>query len=310
MISNTLYKSNCSLNLWGHNNKFNFLRKLYISKKLPKILMLTGKKGIGKSTLITHLLNFIFDEENYDLNNLSISANSLFFKKYLDNTFSNTIYLSGDDFKNVKIDDIRNLKSQLTKSSLLNRKRFIVLDDIELFNKSSLNGLLKLIEEPSDSNNFILINNKTKPLLETIYSRSLEIKINLPNLSRIKIIDLLVKDKNLDVLIDYENISLTPGNFLIFNNILFNNKINIDDDYLVNLEKILKIYKKNKDINLINLIILLTDYYFYNLKMKNYNIENIVENKLFITNSINNLITYNLNQNSFLNAINRKLSNE
>ena len=37
--------------------------------------------------------------------------------------------------------------------------------------------LLKIIEEPSKKNYFILINNKSKPILDTIKSRSLEIKI-------------------------------------------------------------------------------------------------------------------------------------
>ena len=38
---------------------------------------------------------------------------------------------------------------------------------------------LKIIEEPTKNNYFIFINNKTKPILETIKSRSLELKIIL-----------------------------------------------------------------------------------------------------------------------------------
>ena len=56
-------------------------------------------------------------------------------------------------------------------------KRFVILDDVEIFNKSSLNALLKIIEEPNKNIHFILINNKSNSLLETIRSRSLEIKI-------------------------------------------------------------------------------------------------------------------------------------
>ena len=58
------------------------------------------------------------------------------------------------------------------------------------------------------------------------------------------------------------------------------------------------------------MILFLTDYHFYNLKEKrNYNIEKIIENKSFVISSINKFITYNLNQNSLINAINNKLSN-
>ena len=71
---------------------------------------------------------------------------------------------------NVKIEDIRELKKKIFKTTLTNKKRFIILDDVELFNKNSLNALLKLIEEPSSINNFILINNKSNKLLNTIKS--------------------------------------------------------------------------------------------------------------------------------------------
>ena len=49
--------------------------------------------------------------------------------------------------------------------------RFIIFDDIEKININSINSLLKIIEEPTIKNYFILINNKSKPLLETIRSR-------------------------------------------------------------------------------------------------------------------------------------------
>ena len=46
--------------------KFYFLSSLYLKDKLPKVLMLSGSKGVGKSTLINHLLFSIFDERNYN----------------------------------------------------------------------------------------------------------------------------------------------------------------------------------------------------------------------------------------------------
>jgi len=272
--------------------------------------MITGKKGIGKFTLINHFLNYIYDKDNYDLKNKSINNQTQFYKQYLNNIFSDIIYLSGDNFKNVKIDDIRDLKSKILKTNISEKERFIILDDIELFNVNSLNALLKIIEEPTSKNYFVLINNKTKTLMETIYSRSLEIKILLSNETRIKVIESLIKKNNLEVFIDFNSSNLTPGNFLSFNKICEENKINVDGEILQNLEILLNLYKKTKNINLINMILFLTDYHFYNLKEKrNDNIEKIIENKSFVISSINKFITYNLNQNSLINAISNKLSN-
>ena len=57
-------------------------------------------------------------------------------------------------------------------------------------------------------------------------------------------------------------------------------------------------------------VLFLTDYHFHNLKeIKFENIEKVVENKSFEIKNINKFISYNLNQNSLINAINDKLSN-
>ncbi len=310
MIVNEYNDPKNSLVLFGLGNELDSLIQLYNSKKLPRVLMLTGKKGIGKFTLINHFLTYIYDRDNYDLKNKSINNQTQFYKQYLNNIFSNIIYLPGDNFKNVKIDDIRDLKSTILKTTISEKERFIILDDIELFNTNSLNALLKIIEEPESNNYFVLINNKTKPLIETIHSRSLEIKILLNNETRIKVIESLIQKNNLEIFIDFNFSKLTPGNFLSFNKICKENKINVNEDFLKNLEILLNLYKKNKNINLINMILFLTDYHFYNLQeKKNNNIEKVVEDRSFVISNINKFITYNLNKNSLINAINSRLFN-
>ena len=295
--------------LFELEKNLNFLINLYNRKRLPKILMLSGDKGVGKFTLINHFLNYVFDNQ-YNQQKKTINKDSIIYKEYLNNIFPNIIYLQGSNYKNIKIDDIRSLKSQLIKSTLLKKDRFIVLDDVELFNVNSLNALLKVIEEPGFNDFFILINNKTKSLLETIHSRSIEIKILLSNKERLRIINLLIKKNNLKVFIDFENYYLTPGNFLSFNNICEENKIDINEYFLTNLETLLNSYKKKKSMNIINFILFLTDIYFKKIQKTNYyNIDKIADDRSYIISNINKLVTFNLNHNSLINAINERLSN-
>tara|TARA_B100000963_G_scaffold361308_1_gene396080 strand:+ start:2120 stop:3055 length:936 start_codon:yes stop_codon:yes gene_type:complete len=311
MIANEYINPKNSLVLYELREKLDFLLNLYNSNKLPKVLMISGKKGSGKFTLVSHFLVNVFDQDNYDIKNNTILANSTFYKQYADEIFPNIIHLSGDNFKNIKVDDIRDLKSTILKTTMSKKERFIILDDIELFNHNSLNALLKVIEEPSSNNHFILINNQTKPLIKTINSRSLELKIILDQKTRIQIINSLIKKNDLKVRFNFDYLNLTPGNFLRFNKICEENEININDNFLKNTQLLLNLYKKNKDLNLINMILLLTDIYFYNLREKNLkNIDKIVEDKDFVISNINKFLTYNLNQNSLLNAISNKLSNE
>ena len=272
--------------------------------------MLSGKKGIGKSTLINHFITYVYDHSNYDLKNNIINNQTTFYKQYLNNTFLDVIYLEGSSYKSVKIDDIRNIKSTLLKSSLSEKNRFVILNDVELFNTNSLNALLKIIEEPSANNFFILINNQTKPLIRTIHSRSIEVKISLSNFKRESIIKTLIKKRNIETHLDYKTPDLTPGNYLLFNDICIKNSIDINDDYAEVLKKLLFLYKKNKELNVINFILFLTDCYFYKLyKNKDSSLDKIYDNKTYVINNINKFVTYNLNQNSLINSINNKLSN-
>ena len=126
-------------NLFGLKDKFLFFNKLINIPNAPKVLMFTGTKGLGKFTLINHLIHSYFDKKNYDINNNIINDKSLFHKNLINNLIPNLYYLNGSNFKNVKIDDVRNLKKDLYKSQLSNDRRFVILDDIESFNSNSLN---------------------------------------------------------------------------------------------------------------------------------------------------------------------------
>ena len=298
------------LNLLGLDEKFNFFIKLYNLKKFPKVLMLTGKKGIGKYTLINHFLTYVFDKDNYDSKNKIINNLTDFYKQYSNNIFPNIIYLSGNSFNTIKVDDIRKLKSTILKSTMSNRERFVVLDDIELFNLNSLNALLKIIEEPAINNYFILINNKTKPLIETISSRTLEIRVTLTNTKRVEIIDALINKYNLQPCIDYNTSNLTPGDFIFFNNICQVNDISIDGDFIKNLKILLDLYKKDKNVSLINMILFLTNNYFYKYRNNKDTILKNIENKNFVINNVNKFLSFNLNQTALINAINNKLQYE
>ena len=75
--------------MFGLEENFNFLSSLYSKDKLPKVLMLSGLKGTGKSTLINHLLFSIFDGQNYNRSKHSLSDASVFYKKFREGIFQN-----------------------------------------------------------------------------------------------------------------------------------------------------------------------------------------------------------------------------
>ena len=305
------FNSKNSLNLFSLFENFNFLKKLYIKKKLPKVLMLSGKKGSGKATIINHLMFFIFDNNNYNKETCELDLNSFFYNQFINDLFSNIIYVSGTDFKNTKIDNIRSLKKKIYQSSISEKPRFIIFNDVELFSNNSLNALLKIIEEPTKNNYFILINNKSKSLIETINSRCLDIKVILKEKNRQDIIESLTKKFSINLVIDPKTCMLTPGQFIKLNYIYDKNKILPDEDFLKNLTILLNLYKKEKNPIFIDTILFLTDDYFNKLKSNNNFVsDKILESKSFIFESINKFFLYNLNQNALLNHIKNKIKYE
>ena len=123
MKSIEIFNPKQSLNLFGLQKHFEFLISLYKTKKFPKVLLLSGAKGIGKSTLVNHFLHYVYDEKNYDLNMCQINSDTNFHKLFIQNLYPNLIYLSGFEFTNVKIADIITLKKKnFSKNNCFKRK--------------------------------------------------------------------------------------------------------------------------------------------------------------------------------------------
>tara|TARA_B100001121_G_scaffold99485_1_gene88081 strand:+ start:1754 stop:2683 length:930 start_codon:yes stop_codon:yes gene_type:complete len=300
MILSKYFNPKETLILYGYEKYFDFFKELIDKDKLPKVTMLTGEKGIGKSTFVNHLMHYYYDRKNYNQENLSICGNTIFHANFKNNTFPNIYFLNINNFKNIKVDDVRKLKQNLLKTSVINQSRFVILDDVETFNLSSLNALLKIIEEPSKNTHFILINNKSKSLIETIKSRSLEIKITFNNNQKIKILSSLILLFKQHELINKDLLSTSPGNFLRFNH-MFNEKLNIENSLVNNIKIILNLYKKEKDIFFKELLIFVTEYYLQKYRLeKKYNNKKYIEKRSNLLKYINEFFLFNLNQNTLL----------
>jgi len=296
-----------TLVLKGLDNYFDELIRLYNKNNLPKVTLLSGKKGSGKLTLINHFIQYCFDKESYDLEKKSIKSNSIIFNKRLNNIFPNVMIVKNEWPNKVKIDDIRIVKQTLLKSTFDEKPRFIIFDDVELMNNNCANALLKIIEEPSINNFFVLINNNQTKLLETIASRCLINKIFINNSERIKTIEYLINFYNLEVVVDYLNSDITPGNFLRYNFISLNNEITNDLDFITKIHILLKSYKKDKNRDNISFAIFLTDQFFFKLALVNQNkIDILSKNKIKTMNALNDFATYNLNLNAVIESISEK----
>jgi len=246
---------------------FDEMVRLFEMGLFPKVFLLNGNKGIGKFTLILHFLNYIFsknEKTNYNVEKKQINIQSNFYNSILNQTCPDVIFLKAEEGKNIKIEDIRNLKSILSRSSLSKNPRFIVIDEVEFLNVNSANALLQILEEPSENNFFLLTNNQQVDLIETISSRCLKSNIFLNQVQRKKVINYFVENKKTNFLIDI-TLDLTPGLLLKYNNVYKKYKIEHNENIYLKVNKLLNAYKKTKDKALVNMVFFFIDNFFFQL---------------------------------------------
>ena len=248
------------IRLFSHKEQFENLKNLYSKKKMPNKILFSGEKGIGKCTLAYHVINYILslgEENSYDDKNLLINSENRSFKLIQNKSNPNFILIDVSiDKKNIDIDQIRNLIVSLNKSSFNDKPRIVLIDNIELLNLNSVNALLKILEEPNDNINFILINNNKK-ILPTLKSRCLNFKIQLNFDQSIDTINKILNNNIFDLLnIDLINYYNTPGQLL--------NLINLQNQFDLNL----------KEMNLKDLI-------FFIIKNKHYKKDFIINELIY-----------------------------
>ena len=308
-------KPSVNTKLYGMKHFFNEISSLYNQKKMPTKILLSGKKGLGKSTLAYHIINYILstgEEFKYNCSNFIINENNRAFKLLQNNSHPN-FYLIDllNNKKNIDVAQIREMITYTHKSTFNNLARFILIDNIENLNKNSINALLKVIEEPNDNVFFILINNSDRNILPTLKSRCLTFKINFTFDESINISNQILGKNVLDIinhdLINYYN---TPGEIINLVNFSKENDIDLEHYTLINFLNLLidnGYYKKNKVVKilLINFIELffLKEYKLSNAKVSLLNFYHIFINK------IHNTEKFNLDEESLFLEFKSKLLN-
>ena len=246
-------KSNNQTSLLGYDDLFFKIVKLFDNKKLPNKILLSGSKGIGKSTFAYHLANYIlskYEEFPYDLNSFNINSFNKSFNLVKNNSHPNFFLIDlAEDKKVIEISQVREMINYSNKSTFNNREKIILIDNAEFLNANSSNALLKIIEEPNDRTIFILVFDSNKKILDTIKSRCISFNLSLSFRESIDITNKIINDDINDLinpeLINYYN---TIGDFI--NLINFSKNLNLDI-YKLNLRDFLnniidnKAYKKD-----------------------------------------------------------------
>ena len=131
-------------------------------------------------------------------------------------------------------------------------------------------------------------------------SRSIEFVFFLNNTTKSDIISKLLLDYNIEDKIDIKNSRLTPGNYIKYNKFILEDKIDINDDLITNLEKLFKLNKLKKDKDYLNFAIHLIDQYYFNLSKNISNVNYLNDKRINIIRKIHDSNKLNLNHTNLL----------
>ena len=296
-------------------DNFKELVNLSIKNNLPNKLLFSGNKGIGKSTFAFHLINYLFsqDEEgSYNLEDNEININNKSFKLVSNNTHPNLLLIDSTDKKFIEISKVREILNFSSKTSFSNKKKIVLVNNVEKMNINSSNALLKILEEPSTNLFFILIHSSNKKLISTINSRCIKFNFFITESEKEKIINNVIdNDFYKGLSSDFKIKYLSPKFYIDLYDFINTEKIQLNDldiNFLLNYIFNKRNYLKN-DFIIENLQILI-ELFFYNKILSRINFESDFKSFKHAMNKINNMNKFNLDKDSSLLEIKNIIANE
>jgi DNA polymerase III subunit gamma/tau len=156
--------------LIGQEAMVRTLRNAFASGRIAQAYMLTGVRGVGKTTtarLIARALNY--DAPGVEGPTLDMSEEGAHCRAILESRHLDVVEM--DAASHTGIDDIRELIDSAHYKPNIARYKVYILDEVHMLSKPAFAGLLKTLEEPPEHVKFIFATTEVRKVPVTVLSR-------------------------------------------------------------------------------------------------------------------------------------------
>jgi len=158
----------------GNRQTIEFLKNVFLSKRIPGTFLFYGKEGIGKRLVAKNLAKAINCLKN---DNMKPCDECVSCRKIETANHPDIFWIYPEAGKEViKIEQIRDLKEKIYLKKSEARKKVFIIDNAESLSIEAANACLKILEEPPQDSLIILVSTDLKRMLPTIISRCYKIK--------------------------------------------------------------------------------------------------------------------------------------
>jgi DNA polymerase-3 subunit gamma/tau len=138
----------------GQYDAVAYLQSIITSGRVPHAILLTGSRGIGKTTL-ARIFGKSLGIDPHDIYEIDAASNN-------------------------GVDDVRTLINEVNTLPLSSQYKLYILDEVHMFSKQAFNALLKVLEEPPKHVLFVFATTELHKVLPTIISRCQVIQLKKP----------------------------------------------------------------------------------------------------------------------------------
>ena len=156
--------------LIGQEPMVRTLTNAFATNRIAQAYMLTGVRGVGKTTtarILARALNFESDsvkQPTLDLQDMGDHCESIMEGNHVD-------VIEMDAASHTGIGDIREIIASVRYKPVSARYKVYIIDEVHMLSTAAFNGLLKTLEEPPEHVKFIFATTEIRKVPITVLSR-------------------------------------------------------------------------------------------------------------------------------------------